>query len=348
MRQARHRLTVTVVGAGVIGLWQAYEFARRGHRVLVCEAAPEKATGAASRLAGAMLAPYCEAETAPALVTELGLRSLVHWRELMPTLSTRGTLVVTCRRDEAELFHFARRTTGHLSIGLGDLSALESELSQRFGRALYYGDEGHVPPRLALSLLIDRLRSLGAELRFSQPVSGPLWLAAGAGELVIDCRGMAAQCNLAGLRGVAGEMAVLHAPGVRLSRPIRLLHPRAPVYIVPWGDGTYMVGATMLESAAVGGMSLRSALELLGSATVVHQGFAGAQVVEMSTGIRPAYDDNLPKVVWRGRCLSVNGAYRHGFLLAPALAEMVADHLEMGTVLPPELTEYKRRTGTMA
>jgi len=71
MRQARHRLTVTVVGAGVVGLWQAYEFARRGHRVLVREAAPEKATGAASRLAGAMLAPYCEAETSPPLVTEL-------------------------------------------------------------------------------------------------------------------------------------------------------------------------------------------------------------------------------------------------------------------------------------
>lgn len=343
VQHGRGRASVTVVGAGIVGLWQAYELARRGHRVSLREAAPEDATGAASRMAGAMLAPYCEAETAPALVTELGLRGLSRWRQLVPDLPTGGTLVVAPRRDTVELAHFARRTTGHLSIGPGDLTALEPELAGSFDRALHYRDESHVSPRLALSLLIDSLRSLGVDLGFSQPIPEPLWLAAGAGELVIDCRGISAQGNDAGLRGVAGEMAVLHAPGVRLSRPVRLLHPRVPVYIVPWGKATYMVGATMLESASAGGLSLRSALDLLGSATVVHPGFAGAHVIEMSTGIRPAYDDNLPKVVWRGRCLSVNGAYRHGFLLAPALAEIVADHLEMGSLLPPELTVLNTR-----
>ena len=66
------RLSITVVGAGVTGLWQAYEMARRGHAVTLREATAESAPGAASRFAGAMLAPYCEAEAAPPLVQHIG------------------------------------------------------------------------------------------------------------------------------------------------------------------------------------------------------------------------------------------------------------------------------------
>lgn len=77
---------------------------------------------------------------------------------------------------------------------------------------------------------------------------------------------------------------------------------------------------------------MRSALELLGAAYALHPAFAEAEIVEAGAGVRPAFADNVPKVAVQGRTIYVNGLYRHGFLLAPALAELVAQYLECGTI----------------
>ena len=167
-------------------------------------------------------------------------------------------------------------------------------------------------------------------MRFADPVSGPLWQAAAAGEVVVDCRGGAARTEVGTLRGVRGEMAVVRARDVTLSRPVRLLHPRFPLYVVPWGEGLYMVGATMIESEDLGQVTLRSALDLLGAAFAVSPAFAEAEIVELGASVRPAFPDNVPRILVRGggRVVHVNGAYRHGYLLAPVLARVVADMLE--------------------
>ncbi len=77
---------------------------------------------------------------------------------------------------------------------------------------------------------------------------------------------------------------------------------------------------------------VRSALELLGGAYAVHPAFAEAEIIDLGVGVRPAFPDNVPRAVVRedGRRIFVNGAYRHGFLLAPVLARAVADYLESG------------------
>jgi glycine oxidase len=75
---------------------------------------------------------------------------------------------------------------------------------------------------------------------------------------------------------------------------------------------------------------VRSALDLLGTAYAMHPAFAESEIVELSAGVRPALPDNVPRIIARGRHLMVNGAYRHGFLLAPALAEIMARFLETG------------------
>jgi glycine oxidase len=131
-------------------------------------------------------------------------------------------------------------------------------------------------------------------------------------------------------------MAVVRAGDVHLSRPVRLLHPRFPLYIVPWGADTYMIGATVIEREDFGAVTLRSALDLLGTAYAVHPAFGEAEVLELSAGVRPAFPDNVPRIVVKGRRLMVNGAYRHGYLMAPALARIAADLLETG-VRHPEI-----------
>ena len=160
-----------------------------------------------------------------------------------------------------------------------------------------------------------RFEELGGEARFGVDAAD---LRPGD-RRIVDCRGWAARDALPELRGVRGEMLVLHAPDVKITRCIRFLHPRIPLYVVPRGDGRYMVGATMIESADASPVSARSAIELLSAAYALHPGFGEARILEMRADVRPSFPDNMPRVIERGGRLYVNGFYRHGFLLAPAM-----------------------------
>lgn len=328
------KLEITIVGAGIFGLWQAFELARRGHAVTLREAMPEAESGGSSRFAGAMLAPYCEAEAAPEVVKQLGLEGLALWKSAFPHVTQNGSLVVAAARDMTELRRFARVTEGHETIDQGTIGRLEPDLADRFGAGLFFPTEGHVSTRHALGALRAELRRLGATLVFGGAVPDPVWMAAPAGGVIIDCRGIAARGDLGELRGVRGEMAVVRTAEVHLSRPVRLLHPRFPLYIVPWGEGRYMIGATVIEREDFGAVTLRSALDLLGTAYAVHPAFGEAEILELSAGVRPAFPDNVPRIVVKGRRLMVNGAYRHGYLMAPALARIAADLLETGARHP--------------
>jgi glycine oxidase len=328
------RLTATIVGGGIFGLWQAYELSRRGHDVTLIEAMAEAETGGASRFAGAMLAPYCEAEGAEPIVQELGVRGLALWRAAVPGIVMRGSLVVAAPRDQGELTRFARMTEAHRTVDGPALGELEPDLAARFGRGLLYADEGHMEPRRVLAFLVGEIRRFGGSLRFGTAVPSPVWRAGSDGGVVIDCRGLAARDDLPMLRGVRGEMAVLRSREVTLTRPVRLLHPRFGLYVVPWSDHRYMVGATVIERDDAGPVTLRSALDLLGTAYALHPGFGEAEILELSAGVRPAFPDNVPKIIAKGRRLIVNGAFRHGYLLAPVMAEIAANHLESGAPHP--------------
>jgi glycine oxidase len=328
------RLSATIIGGGIFGLWQAYELARRGHTVTLHEAMSEAATGGASRFAGAMLAPYCEAEGAEPIVQELGVRGLALWRAAVPQIVTNGSLVIAAPRDQGELARFARMTEGHQTIDAAAVDALEPDLAGRFGRGLWYPDEGHMEPRKVLPFLVGEIRRLGGTLHFGSAIPTPVWRAASDGGVVVDCRGLGAREDLPELRGVRGEMAILRSREVHLSRPVRLLHPRFGLYVVPWSDDCYMVGATVIEREDAGPVTVRSALDLLGTAYALHPAFGEAEILELSAGVRPAFPDNVPRIVARGRRLMVNGAFRHGYLLAPVMAEIAAAYLETGAAHP--------------
>jgi glycine oxidase len=322
-------MRAVVLGAGVAGLACAVELAERGVAVEVLERGERPGAGC-SWYAGGMLAPWCERESAEASVAALGLESLGWWPARFPGTVLRGSLVVAHGRDTGELRQFARRTEHYEWLDGERLAALEPDLAGRFGQALYFPGEGHLDPRAALTALAGRLADFGGSIRLGAgtDICREAELAAqAAGGTVIDCRGLEARDVLQDLRGVKGEMLVVRLPEVSLSRPVRVLHPRVPVYIVPRGDGHYMVGATMIESDQPTRITARSLLELLGAAYALHPAFGEAEVVEIGTGVRPAFPDNLPRVSRIGGRLYVNGLYRHGFLLAPALARQAAEQV---------------------
>ena len=108
------------------------------------------------------------------------------------------------------------------------------------------------------------------------------------GGIIVDCRGLGARDDLKTLRGVRGERILIEAKDVRLTRPIRLLHPRVPFYIVPWPGAQFMIGATLIESADGGPATLRSAMELLSCAYALLPELGEARIVEIAAGVRPA------------------------------------------------------------
>lgn len=331
-------MRILVKGAGVMGLTAALEMVRRGFSVDVHDIARAAGRGA-SWYAGGMLAPWCERESADEAVVRLGCSALDWWDEATPGLVVRnGTLVVAPSRDKSELARFSARTSQHRSVNEDEIAALEPDLAGRFRHGLFFEQEGHLDPRLAIASLQERLISMGVAFHLGVESITEIGF-----DRIVDCTGHAQLGSLEELRGIRGEMLYLSTPDVTFCRPVRLLHPRIPLYVVPREPGRFMVGATMIETEDAGPISARSMMEFLNAAYALHPSFAEAKIVETGTGIRPAFRDNLPSVSRCGDRLFINGAHRHGFLLSPAMAIKAADILENKEV-PRENSRQWART----
>lgn len=312
---------IVIIGAGVAGLTTAAACVARGLSVRVVDRAAGIGPDMCSWWAGGMLAPWCERESAEERVVIDGAGAADWWEAHGAIVVRQGTLVVANPRDRTELQRFGRRTENFERIDGARIAELEPALEGRFGAGLFFAEEAHLAPRQSLEALAAWLRANGVGVDFGLDGEDPAAL--GAHGLVIDCRGLAA--GLPELRGVKGEMLILRSREVELTRTVRFLHPRHSIYLVPRGDGVFMLGATMIESDDRARVTARSMLELLGAAYALHPGFAEAEVLEIGVDARPAFSDNLPRILWRDGRLHANGLYRHGFLLSPALAAMAAE-----------------------
>lgn len=217
------------------------------------------------------------------------------------------------------------------------VSELEPSLLGRFDCALFAPDEGQIDNRELMRGLADALLDLNCDWKtntFVQSISGEekceLSTSDGTYEfdLVFDCRGLGGKNELLELRGVRGEMLEVEAPDVVLTRPVRFLHPRYPIYIVPRPGKRFLIGATSLECEDYRPISVLSTLELLSAAYSVDPAFAHASIVDTRVNCRPALPNNQPQIQHRNGLIQVNGLYRHGFLLTPKLVTLLIDWLE--------------------
>ena len=332
-----------------MGRLLAVELARQGHRVEIYDAGSPQAEQSAATVAAAMLAPLAESAVTEPNVVRMGQHSLERWPQLLHSLATpvyfqrNGTLIVWHRQDGPE----AQRLAGlfdknyHLNTTLPRpeqldaqrLAAVEPALQGRFQAGILLPDEGQLDNRQLLPALMAELHTLGVALHWHSPkeLSDFAPGQPGQPDLVLDCRGLGASTAWPQLRGVRGEVIRVHAPEVTLQRPTRLLHPRYPAYIAPKEGNVFVIGATEIESEDLSSASVRSTLELLSAAYAVHPGFAEARILELSVQCRPALADNLPAVRQLApRTLQVNGMYRHGWMIAPALHDVVLQVLDSG------------------
>jgi glycine oxidase len=343
---------IAIAGAGLLGRLLAWRLLQANCKVTVFEAGSftpdaSQTHRAAAFTAAGMIAPLSEAVVSDEGVYRMGQFALQHWPRWLSTLQTqsaplffqRGSLAIAHPQDTSELDQFERelqfvipKCKTYHRVNQHQIQELEPDLNPGFSQGLFLAEEGHVDNRELLSALGDDIISLGAHLReFTQVNVAAHKIITESSEenfdLVIDCRGLGAKTQHPGLRGVRGETLHVETKEIKLQRPVRLMHPRYQLYIVPKPNHRFMIGATQIESEDRSPVTLQSSLELSSALYTLSPAFAEARILEMDVNLRPAYMDNLPKVEIQNGLITANGLFRHGYLLAPAVVENVLAHV---------------------
>ncbi|HVS29116.1 MAG TPA: FAD-dependent oxidoreductase, partial [Solirubrobacteraceae bacterium] len=100
-------------------------------------------------------------------------------------------------------------------------------------------------------------------------------------------------------------------------------------YLVPRGDGRYVLGATVEEQGFDETVTAGAMLELLREVDEVLPGLRELELTDFDAGLRPATPDNAP-ALGRGAIEGLfwaTGHYRNGILLAPITADLLAAQL---------------------
>lgn len=345
-------MEIGIAGAGLMGRLMAWQCLRAGHQVSLYD--PDTIAGehCAGRVAAAMLAPYSEVVSSERQVFDWGLQAMALWPALLDELAhdsgrevdfqCRGSLVVAHAADQAKLQRFNQLLRSRIPDQLDDIEFIQGErlhklepaLAERFDQATFLSREACLDNWALLDNLAIAIQSLGAQwhsgVAVDEVVAGALLVGGKRLEFdrVIDTRGLAAKSQRRDLRGVRGEVLWVQAPAVAISRPVRLMHPRYQLYIAPKPDQRYVIGATEIESESMAPITVRSSLELQSALYSVDAGFAEASILKAYAHCRPAFSDNLPRIEIEETQISINGLYRHGYLLSPLMLELALANLE--------------------
>lgn len=321
-------MRITVRGAGIVGLSCADELILRGHDVTVVDPAP--GTGASHAAAG-ILSPSSEVWWNETDLLESGLRSLHLWPKFADRLGVRihasGTLLAA--RDHGDLQQIERQLALLAACGrpaqlLGprEVTALEPALTHRAAGGALLPEDHAVDPRAVVAALLERVPVV-AEHNDSADVTV---LATGA-------RLPEPYTHL--VRGVRGEVVRARLSSGAPARTVRGWVRSEAVYVVPRPNGEIVIGATSEEHSGPPVVTIGGVGRLLESARELVPALDRAQFVEAIARDRPASPDHLPLIgPVDDEVILAAGLYRHGVLLAPLTAQLVADCVETGITEP--------------
>ncbi|ACV25548.1 FAD-dependent oxidoreductase [Kangiella koreensis] len=331
-------MKIGIVGAGIAGRLLAWQMVKKGYQVTLFDKNAFNSEAACSFAAAGILSPLAELEMAEPTIFELGERSIQLYPELIKELDQPvfyrqiGSLVTAHSSDKIELNHFHRMLKHKLAdcddyvqnISVADK---EPELAH-MGDGLWLTNEGQLDTIGLLNALQQVLLKKDVEWKEQVEVQAiePGQIKTNAEtysfDWVFDCRGVGSKNELP-LRGVRGELLWLQARDVKIDHLTRLMHPRYRIYIVPRPNDIYLLGATEIESEDYSSVSVRSSLELLSAAYSLHKSFGEARIIKQVVNCRPALPDNLPTIELEDGVGRINGLYRHGILLAPAVVKQM-------------------------
>lgn len=322
---------ISVIGAGIMGTLSAYTLQRHFPEAEITLFDPNGfPADNASFAAGGMIAPLSELDHTPQEFLPAGFDSIKEWESISKALNTpfefsaKGSLFITHDADRHLLERFKSllpASNDWESVAPPEIKTLEPELNTNtFRQGLHMKHEAHLHPQKALHAIQDAIKIKKTEAAKPTEQSKKA-------DWVIDCRGMATKSEKKSLRGVKGEILIVENKEFSLTRPLRLMHPRYPLYIVPRADNIFMIGATIIESEAENHVSIRSAMELMSALYSIDRSFGDAKIIEIKSGIRPSYANNLPHIDIDKNIFYANGLYRHGYLFSPVMAKTIAHHI---------------------
>ncbi len=359
---------VHVVGGGVIGLSTAWKLSRNGHEVTVVAPAPGR--DGASWVAAGMLAPVTEAQFGESALTALLLEGAGRWAAFASALEeasgqsigydTTGTLAVAL--DASDRASLDDLLAYQHSLGLDATRRSASEcrdlvpaLSPSLRGGIEVPGDHQVDNRALLAALVEVNRMAGVTFdrgTVTAVAAGPELVLADGRRLRPDQVVLAAGVGLSEIAGLDAPTPLVRpvkghilrlgpAPDSTaplLRRTVRGLVRGRSVYLVPRGDGTLVVGATVEERGVDTTVQAGAVHELLCDARAIVPGVDELELLEAATGLRPGTPDNTPRIGWSGidGVAIATGHYRNGILLAPLTATAVVELLARRP-LPPLL-----------
>lgn len=347
MNVLKEHSTIAIAGGGLLGRLLAWQLLEAGHQVTLYDAGSFVDSVSAAHTAAGMISPISEAIDTESLMYDLGMVALTQWPLWLQQLShslpaasavqydQKGSLIVAHSHDQALLEQYRHDMQQQLpiaaqgqSVDKSAIAALEADISSHFHQGMYLPQEAHIDNRQLLQSLFERIQQLGGECIADTTVDvEPFHICLRAEkqrkrfDCVIDCRGVGAKPQWQGVRGVRGEVLRVTTQDVQLQRPVRLLHPRYQLYVVPKPNQEFVIGATQIESEDRSPVSVQSALELNSALYTINPAFAEARIITMEANLRPALDDNRPQIIREKGLIKINGLYRHGYLLAPVVIQ---------------------------
>ncbi|NKQ41219.1 MAG: FAD-dependent oxidoreductase [Sulfurovum sp.] len=348
-------MNIAIAGAGLVGRVLALALLKDNeHSITMFEKDSKEGISSAGFTAAGMLAPFSELETAESIISQLGQISIRLWPSLLKEIGLcdgyeqNGSIITAHPQDMSELEHFIGRLKQKTDVSQS-IESLDQEALKSLEPALYshqkgflVKNEGVIDAQRFISFSNDyfdkqanitiqeqtEVKSIGAhKVHLLNSTEQFDW--------VFDARGLGAKEYFEDLRGVRGEVLWVETDEININRPTRIMHPRYKIYIVPrnndskanstTGTKRYIIGATEIESEDLSPISVRSTMELLSALYTVHPSFGEARVVISETNCRPAFRDNLPRIENKKGLTRINGLYRHGWLLAPAIIEKALD-----------------------
>lgn len=349
-----------MVGAGIIGCAVAFELSRRGADVTVYDGRP--VAGGATQASAGILAPYTEAHVGGALF-DLTIRGLSAYDEFVERVRAvskgpfeyrrLGTLEIA--EDDVRASELRARLAQAWTAGAelqwldaDALHAIAPTVSPAVVGGLMCRTHGHVAVLSFTAVIADAARSLGARIYPGCAVerieltSEGIVIHSAAGAQVFDRIVLCAGAWTPGLdplgtttgriRPVRGQLVRLSSPGMDIST---IIWGRG-CYIVPWADGTLLVGATSEEVGFDERVTAEGVRTLLSAAEELIPGLGAATFVDVRVGLRPASAEGLPILgpSRDPRVLYAAGHFRNGVLLAPLTAQIIANYVFDGAIDP--------------
>jgi glycine oxidase len=344
---------ITIVGAGIIGYAVAYELAARGAGIRLID--PRGLGQGATRATGGILAPHIEGHSPDLL--RLCACSLDHYNNFISRVAAdaqaaieyrrSGTLQVARTGDEIERLDEAarmltQRGAAHTRVDGSEVRHLEPSLAGDIRGGLLIPSHGYVGAASLMAALAAASRRRGATLDLSSvdriESADGVRVHAGNERIESDAVVVAAGSWSGGIpmapavaapvRPVRGQIVQLRFNSPPLTRVVWGSVSGSTAYLVPWTDGTVLVGATSENVGFDESVTTAATARLRDAAAELLPASRTARFLEARAGLRPATPDELPIV---GRSSTMRGVYyatghyRNGVLLAPLTASLIAD-----------------------